>query len=60
LFAQTEDMILIVALTAIGILAGLTAVTALLRHVVGRDGYGHRPPPRSHPHETTTYALLPG
>jgi hypothetical protein len=51
---------ILIALTAIGILAGLSVATALLRHLVGRDGYGHRPPPRSHRHETTTYAILPG
>jgi hypothetical protein len=55
-------MSLSLALALLVILTALIAVTALLRHIVGCDGYGLRPPPRSHIDEThgKTYAGLPG
>jgi hypothetical protein len=33
------------------LLAGLAGVLAALVRTVRADGYGHRPPPRSHRHE---------
>lgn len=34
------------------LLVGLVGVLAALVETVRLDGYGHRPPPRSHRHET--------
>jgi hypothetical protein len=40
-------MSLILAFILLIGLAALVATVAELRHVIGGDGYGHRPPPRS-------------
>jgi hypothetical protein len=41
-------MNIVIALTVLlGLAAALVAIVLELRHVIGGDGYGHRPAPRS-------------